>query len=66
MNINEPLQFARYPKLRLIRIPKQTLIAALRSSSCPMVELWFDNSDISELVIKDRFTENHIKTGNRN
>ena len=66
MNINEPIQFARYPKLRLIRIPKQVLMAALRSSSCPLVELWFDNSDISEIVIKDKFTENHIKTGSRN
>ena len=66
MNINDPIQFSRYPKLRLIRIPKQVLMAALRGSSCPMVELWIDNSDMSEIVIKDRFTENHIKTGSRN
>ena len=66
MNINETIQYARYPKLRLIRIPKQVLMAVLRGSSCQMVELWVDNSDMSEIVIKDKFTENHIKTGSRN
>ncbi len=63
MNINEPIQFARYPKLRLIRISKQTLAAALRGTRNPMVELWIDNSDLSEIVIKDSYTENHVKTG---
>lgn len=66
MNINETVQFEKYPKLRLIRISKQVLMAALRGSSCSMVELWFDNSDISQIVLKDKFTENHIKTGSRN